>query len=133
MLAEEEAEHGAAAERARRAARSHWVLRAEGFAITGVTAALFLTNNREYVAPATALIVGLHFVALAPIHYTVGDAIAGTLIVLASVATIVWVPAIPSVHRNAMNVAAGLGTAAVLWGCAAVMLWKANRNRSPGS
>jgi hypothetical protein len=133
MLAEEDTDQEAAAERARRAARSHLVLRAEGFAITGVTAALFLTDNHGYVAPATALIVGLHFVALAPIHRTLGDAIAGALIVLAAIATIVWVPDIPSVHRNAMNIAAGFGTAAILWACATVMLWMANRDGSPES
>lgn len=109
-------------ERARRASRSHWVLRVEGFAITGISAALVLTQNQAYIAPATALIVGLHFVALAPIHHTPGDAIAGMLIVILAIATMIWVPGIPSIHDNAMNIAAGFGTALVLWGGALAIL-----------
>lgn len=111
-----------AAERTRRAALSHRVLRIEGLAITAVSAALVVTQNHAYIAPATALIVGLHFLALAPIHRTRGDGIAGALIVALSVATILWVPDAPSVHQNAMNIAAGFGTAAVLWGTAVAML-----------
>lgn len=111
-----------AATRARRAALSHRVLRIEGLAITAVSAALVVTQNHAYIAPATALIVGLHFLALAPIHRTPGDGIAGALIVALSVATILWVPSIASAHQNAMNIAAGFGTAAVLWGTAIAML-----------
>ncbi len=121
-IADESMEPEAAAERARRASRSHRVLSAEGFAITGVSVVLFLTQNHAYVAPATALIVGLHFVALAPIHRTLGDAIAGILIIATAIATMIWVPGIPSIHHNAMNIAAGFGTAAILWGAAFVML-----------
>lgn len=109
-------------ERGKRASRSHWVLRVEGFAITGISAALVLTQNHAYIAPATALIVGLHFVALAPIHHTLGDAIAGLLIVALAVATMIWVPTIPTIHNNPMNIAAGFGTALVLWGGALAIL-----------
>ncbi|MFO7698180.1 MAG: hypothetical protein R6X16_13625 [Anaerolineae bacterium] len=111
-----------AAERTRRAALSHRVLRVEGLAITAVSAALVVTQNHTYIAPATALIVGLHFLALAPIHRTLGDGVAGALIVALSVATILWIPSIPSIHQNAMNIAAGFGTAAVLWGTAIAIL-----------
>ncbi|MHB1318131.1 MAG: hypothetical protein ACYCYF_05880 [Anaerolineae bacterium] len=112
----------AAAERSRRGTLSHRVLRIEGLAITAVSAALVVTQNHAYIAPATALIVGLHYLALAPIHRTLGDGVAGALIVALSVATILWVPRIPSVHQNAMNIAAGFGTAAVLWGTAVAIL-----------
>lgn len=111
-----------AAERTRRATLSHRVLRIEGLAITAVSAALVVTENHAYIAPATTLIVGLHYLALAPIHRTRVDGIAGALIVALSVATILWVPDIPSVHQNAMNIAAGFGTAVVLWGTAITML-----------
>ncbi len=109
-------------ERGKRASRSHWVLSVEGFAITGISAALVLTQKQAYIAPATALIVGLHFVALAPIHHTLGDAITGLLIVAVAVATMIWVPGIPSIHNNAMNIAAGFGTALVLWSGALAIL-----------
>jgi len=118
-------------ERGKRASRSHWVLRVEGFAITGISAALVLTQNHAYIAPATALIVGLHFVALAPIHHTLGDAIAGLLIVALAIATMIWVPGIPSIHDNAMNIAAGFGTALVLWGGALAILTGKPGSASP--
>ncbi|NLT72599.1 MAG: hypothetical protein GXX94_00185 [Chloroflexi bacterium] len=122
QIADEEMTPEARAERARRTGHAHWVLRVEGFAITLVSAALFLTSNHAYVAPATALIVGLHFVALAPIHKAPGDGIAGLLIVALAIATMIWVPGIPSIHRNPMNLAAGFGTGGILWMGALAML-----------
>ncbi len=130
-VADEAMEREAEAERARRMVRSHGVVTAEGLAITAVSAALFVTQHHAYVAPATALIVGLHFVALAPIHHAPGDAIAGCLIAILAIATMIWVPRIPSVHQNPMNIAAGFGTAAVLWGAAIVILVAGRPARVP--
>ena len=106
-------------ERERRSWRSRKVLRAEGFAITAASVGLLLAQLHAYIAPVTSLIVGLHFVALAPIHKNRGEYVIGGLMVALSAGTMLWGQHLGIQEGPAMNALAGLGTAVVLW-CASV-------------
>ncbi|MGI6368831.1 MAG: hypothetical protein ACOX2L_10855 [Anaerolineae bacterium] len=128
---EEAASPEASRERGLRGARTHWVFRVQAMLITAASAALVLTNRHAYVAPVTALIVGLHFVAMSSIHRTPGEGLMGAAIALAALATVLWVPGIPSIHRNPMNLAAGFGTALILWAGAAATLLQQRQASEP--
>jgi hypothetical protein len=115
-------------ERERRARCSHRVISAQGFLITGISAALILSNQHAYIAAATSLAVGLHFVALAAIHRTPGEYLIGGLMIAIAGGAIYWVPQTTALSNGGMNVIAGLGTAAVLWGASIVRLVQINQN-----
>lgn len=115
-------------ERERRSRRSHRVISAQGFLISGVSAALILTEQHAYLAAATALAVGLHFIALAAIHRTRDEYLIGGLIVAVSAAAMYGIPRTPTIPPGGMNVVAGLGTAAILWGASIVRLVQAHRD-----
>jgi hypothetical protein len=110
-------------ERARRERRSRQVLRVEGFLITAVSAALLLANQPIYIASANALIVGLHFIALAAVHHTPGEYLLGGLMVALSGTAMYWAPNYPFAGPRTMNVVTGLGSAAILWGGSIVRLF----------
>ncbi len=115
-------------ERAARSRRSHRVITAQGVVITVISAYLILTGQQAYIAAATSLAVGLHFVALAAIHHTPGEYLTGGLLIAIAVATMYWIPRIPTIPDGAMNIAAGFGTALILWGSSVVRLVRLQRN-----
>ncbi len=126
-LPDDEGDAAQQRERQRRARLSHRVMSAQGFLITGISAALILTNRHAYIAAATSLAVGLHFVALAAIHYTPGEYLVGGLMIALSAGAMYWVASSATIPEGSMNVIAGLGTAAILWGAATVRLVQASR------
>jgi hypothetical protein len=129
-LPEDEVTEEQQRERERRSRRSHRIISAQGFLISGVSAALILTDNHAYLAAATALAVGLHFIALAAVHHTPGEYLIGGLMVAISAGAIYAIPRLPAIPEGGMNVVAGLGTAAVLWGASFVRLLQAHRDWS---
>ncbi len=135
-LPEDEVTQGQQQERMRRSLYSQGIISAQGFLITGVSAVLILTDRQAYLAAANALAVGLHFIALATIHHEPGEYLIGGLMIVLSAAAMYLVPRSPSLPMGAMNVAAGLGTAAILWGASVVQLLQArhswnSRTRAP--
>ena len=70
----------------------------------------------EYFLPVVALIVGLHFVALAPVLRTSFHLALGTVMCLLAVVTMVVVP------KPLWAVVFGLGNGLILWGSAALRL-----------
>lgn len=94
---------------------------AQGIAI-GVAFMLgFRLQHPEYIPPAVALIVGLHFFALAPVLRVRFDYIVGSLLCLLALATVFMLPvyanagdASPS-HIFLWGVVIGIGSAIALW------------------
>jgi hypothetical protein len=113
--------------RAKRTRLSHRVLRAQGFLITGISAALILTGQQVYIAAATSAAVGLHFIALAAIHRTNGEYLIGGLMVALAGSAMYVIPNAPEIPNGAMNAVAGLGTAAILWGSSVLRLVQQER------
>ncbi len=114
-LPEDEVSEEQQQERATRSRRSHRVMTAQGVVITVISAYLILTGQQAYIAAATSLAVGLHFVALAAVHHTPGEYLLGGLMIAVAAATMYWIPRMPTIPDGAMNIVAGFGTAIILW------------------
>lgn len=134
QLPEDVLTEGQLRERDRLSRRSHRVLSAQGLVIGIVSAALLLSDRYAYIAAATSLAVGLHFVALAAIHKHAGEYVIGGLVIAVAAGAMYWIPRMPTVPIGAMNVVAGLGTAAILWGGSALrLIWHERQWRVAGA
>ena len=90
---------------------------AQAIAIFLAVQVWFNLHRPEYVAPTVAVIVGLHFFALAGPMELPSHRIPGTLLLVLALGTIVAVPS----HQS-WGVVVGLGSALILWGCYALRL-----------
>jgi len=93
----------------------------QGIAIGATFILGFIFRHPDYIPPIVALIVGLHFIALAPILQMRFDYMIGALLCLLSPATMFILPVYISVsNRSSENIflwgaAIGIGSAIVLW------------------
>jgi hypothetical protein len=89
--------------------------------LIGATFALgFSSRHPEHIPPVVALIVGLHFIALAPILRTPFDYLVGIVLCLLALTSVLMLPAYlstatPSENIFLWGVVTGLGTAIMLW------------------
>jgi hypothetical protein len=90
---------------------------AQAIAIFLAVQVWFNLQKPEYLAPTIAVIVGLHFFALAGPMQLPSHRIPGALLVLLAGGTIVAVPS-----HESWAVVVGLGSALILWGCYALRL-----------
>jgi len=112
----------------------YWV--SVAFEAVAIPLAVFILRRRRqhrYILPITALIVGLHFFALVPAFGSFEFAWIGSAMSVIALATIWFLP--PTVtwrvgpSRRQVDLWAlvvGMGTAAVLWCLAAMLLWFRN-------
>jgi MFS family permease len=77
----------------------------------------FNLHKPEYLAPTIAVIVGLHFFALAGPMQLPSHRIPGALLLLLALVTMIAVPS-----HQMWAVVIGLGNALILWGCYALRL-----------
>jgi MFS family permease len=90
----------------------------QGVAIGVVFAVGFRLNEPEYIPPVVALIVGLHFFALAPILRMNFDYLMGAVLCLVALATILLLPEYIPTPPNTIflwGTVVGLSCAATLW------------------
>jgi phosphatidylglycerophosphate synthase len=127
-LPEDEVSEEQQRERASRSRRSHRVLTAQGVAITVISAGLILAGRPGYIAAATSLVVGLHFMALAAIHHAPGEYLVGGLLIAVAVGAMYLIPRAPTIPDGVMNVVAGFGTAIILWVSSIVRLVRLQSN-----
>jgi MFS family permease len=103
----------------------------QGIAIAMAFTFGFNLHHPEYIPPVVALVVGLHFLALAPILQMRFDYLIGTLLCLLSLITIFGLPTYvdtsnPSVRDIFLwGAVTGIGSAIVLWMGAVSRLIKA--------
>jgi len=94
------------------------VFATQGIAI-GVTSAICgATGHYELILPLTALIVGVHFLPLAPLFRVKSYYITGTLLCVLSVITLLTVPSTVTLHGEQILlwwVIVGFGSALILW------------------
>lgn len=90
---------------------------AQGIAILIAVQVWYNLHKPEYLAPTIAVIVGLHFFALAGPLDLPSHRIPGALLLLLALVTMVAVPS----HQT-WAVVIGLGNALILWGCYALRL-----------
>jgi MFS family permease len=93
----------------------------QGIAIGASFTLGFIFHLPDYIPPIVALIVGLHFIAIAPILQIRFDYIIGVLLCLLSLATVFMLPVNISVsNKSSENIflwgaVTGIGSAIVLW------------------
>jgi MFS family permease len=93
----------------------------QGIAIGATFAVGFRIHHPEYIPPVVALIVGLHFFALAPILRMPFDYVIGALLCLLALATVLIFPVytgnseMSSEHIFLWGIMIGIGSAIVLW------------------
>jgi hypothetical protein len=93
----------------------------QGIAIGATFTLGFNLRHPEYIPPIVALIVGLHFLALAPILRMRFDYVIGALLCLLSITTMLLLPAYISVSNTSVEkvflwgAVVGIGAALVLW------------------
>ena len=90
---------------------------AQGIAIFIAVQVWFNLHRPEYLAPTIAVIVGVHFFALAGPMQLPSHRIPGALLLALGIGTIAAVPS----HQS-WAVVVGLGSALILWGCYALRL-----------
>lgn len=95
----------------------------EALFIAAASSILGSTGQDAYIVPVIILIVGLHFLPLAPVFNVRLYYLTGALLILASLITLISIPKSQSVHGVALWVVVPATCAAlILWGTATAIL-----------
>lgn len=91
----------------------------EGLAIGAASAICTATNHFNLLFPIMAIIVGVHFIPLAPLFRVKTHYITGTLLTLLAMATLLFIPENTTLGGHpviAWWLVVGFGSALILWG-----------------